>query len=572
MDRRKNKSSLKLDIIKAFGADFDQEIRDCIFFVSEHMRAIAYPVGHHIAIRDLYTRDDLRKNDIMFIYNDPEVKKMTSMNVSKDSNLLLVAEKREKTACLSVYNLSKLNFHSLSIFKPKRKIVSTIYSEFIYASFSADANYIASIAIIRSDNDIAAIQGVIWDIQIFQPFKDDNYKPRCIFDLKPGITKITMENKILCTSGSEHLSFWYIYENSVKEFKNGVKNLNVINNNFLDHDWIPGKMPTLATVTDKNDVYILEAFYDKKDPKTKKKDEEEDSNFRIEKFVIKKHIPNCLSNVYLNACMIKSFSKGLVVGSKEGHLLFIEKLNSGDGSYRPLRYSSKDKAAKVVGVSFNNNEDYMVVAFSSNEIATINSSNLIENLNNESFDLKFDVVCDGFHQGPIHCMDVALQRPIIVTTSRTDKTIRVWNYLTGHCEYCKIILTEKENEDHEMDILSVAIHPNGYYLAVSDKEMIRFFHLCYKELRFYNNDILYNDNPKSNCHLLKFSYGGHLLAAVSNRTLYIIRSYTRETLKVIETPHSGLINTLFFHEQDNFVYTVGVDGLLVSYNLFDFKT
>jgi WD40 repeat protein len=574
IEKRRNKSSLKIDIIKAFGADFDLDTRDPIFFVSDNMRAIAYPVGQHIAIKDLYVRDDMRKNDIMFIYHDNDVKKITSMCVSKDNNLLLVSEKKEKSSCLAIYNLSKLNFNSLTIFKPKRKIVSTIYSEFLYASFSLDGNYIASIGVINHHDNTASsiLQGIIWDVQIFQPFKDDNYKPRCIFDLNPGVTKISMENKILCTSGASHLSFWYIYENSVKEFKGGVKNLNIANNNFLDHDWVTGKIPTVVTITDKNDIYVLEGFLDKKDSKGKKKEnDDEDTSMRVEKFIIRQHIVNCYNNFYINACLVRSFSKGIVVGSQQGNLLFLEKLSQGEQSYRPIRYTSRDKPAKVVGLSFNNGEEFMVAGFSSNEICTINANNIMENLSNENFELKFDLVCDGFHQGPIACMDLALQRPIIVTCSQVDKTIRVWNYLTGHCEYCKIILTEKDNEEREIDFLSVAIHPNGYYLAVSDTEMIRFFHLCYKELRFYNNDIINNDNPKSNCYLLKFSFGGHILAAVSHKALYIIRSYTRETIKAFDIPHSGQVKSIFFHEQDYYLYTVGTDGVIVEYNLFDFK-
>ena len=167
-------------------------------------------------------------------------------------------------------------------------------------------------------------------------------------------------------------------------------------------------------------------------------------------------------------------------------------------------------------------------------------------------------------------MDVALQRPIIVTCSQFDKTIRVWNYLTGHCEYCKIILTQKEENEKELDILSISIHPNGYYLAVSDKEMIRFFHLCYKELRFYNNDIVSNEPSKINCHLLKFSNGGHLLAAVSGKTLYIIRSYSRETVKEFKTSHTGTIKQVVFHDLDHYVYTIGNEGMIVEYNLFSF--
>ncbi len=85
-----------------------------------------------------------------------------------------------------------------------------------------------------------------------------------------------------------------------------------------------------------------------------------------------------------------------------------------------------------------------------------------------------------------------------------------------------------------MDILAVAIHPNGYYVAASDKEMIRFFHLCYKELRYYNYELSQNEITHSDYHLLKFSFDRHILAAVSRRQLYIIKSYTRETLSILQ--------------------------------------
>jgi len=213
----------------------------------------------------------------------------------------------------------------------------------------------------------------------------------------------------------------------------------------------------------------------------------------------------------------------------------------------------------------------MVIGYNTNEICYMNIDQINVNLKNRLFEIRFELVCDGFHQGPITSMDVALQRPIIITSSQTDKTIRVWNYLTGHCEYCKIILTEKDDIEKEMDILAVAIHPNGYYIAVSDREMIRFFHLCYKELRFYNNDVVNNENPKANCHLLRFSHGGNLLAAVSGKTLFVIRAYTRETLRVFRSNHTGQIKNIVFHETDYFVYTIGNDGMIIEYNLFDFK-
>lgn len=132
-------------------------------------------MGHHLAIRDLFVREDLRKNDIMFIHNDNDVKKITAMNCSRDHNLLLVCEKKEKISCISIYNLVKLNFNTISLFKPKRKIISTIYKDYTYASFSLDGNFIASLAYQNKDG-ASTLVGVLWDIQIFQPFRDDNYK------------------------------------------------------------------------------------------------------------------------------------------------------------------------------------------------------------------------------------------------------------------------------------------------------------------------------------------------------------------------------------------------------------
>ena len=120
-------------------------------------------------------RHDIRKNDIMFIHNDNDVEKVTATNSTKDRNLFLVCEKKEKFSCISIYNLTKLSFNTISLFKPKRKVISTIYKDYIYADFSLDGNNIVAIGY-SYKNSIRFLVGVIWDIQIFQPFKEDNYK------------------------------------------------------------------------------------------------------------------------------------------------------------------------------------------------------------------------------------------------------------------------------------------------------------------------------------------------------------------------------------------------------------
>ena len=572
---RRSKSKLKMDLLKSFGADFQLGIKNPLNFVGESGNALIYPVGHHIAIRDIFGKEDLRKNDVMFIYNDEDVQKLNSMNTTRDYNLFLTCETKAHSAIISIYNLSKLNFRSIMIFKAMRRIESTIYKQFIFASCTKDGNCIASIGKL-SEND--ELQGVIWDVQLYQTLKPENYKPKCVFPLPKGANKITIYGKLICTSGEQHLGFWYLHEDNVKEFKDEVKNLNISVCNFVDHEWLNLSIPTLAIITEQKELYILEGFSENKNLYSKNlagdSNEEENSSrsLLVESFIIKQHITNIFNDNDIIPNIIKCFNKGIIIGSNKGQLLFVEKNISNDAtSFNPIRITKREKNYPVTGLTISKDQEYFVVSYESNEIASVNIKNIFDSLKSSNFELRMNLVCDGFHQGPITTMDVALQRPVIVTASSFDKTIRVWNFLTGHCEYCKIILSEKErNHEKEMDILSVAIHPNGYYVALSDKEMIRFFHLCYKELRIYNNELSGNEIVHSDCHLLKFSFGGHILAAVSGRQLFLIRSYTRETLKIFDTPHTSKIESIFFHDQDHFVYTVGSDGMIIEYNLFSF--
>ena len=568
---------LRLDILKGFGADLDLSTRENLLFIN---RALVYPIGKHLLLRDILTSEGNSKNDVMFIYLDDDIENITCLNTSRDNYLLLTANEYKNKCGIDIYNLAKINFASYTIYKPRRRVLSTEFKRFIYSSFSQDGNLIAAIG--ESQNNI--LKGLIYDVQSYKKFKDDNYPPKASFDLPSEVTKISFYNsKVLCTSGKNHLSFWFIFENTCKEYKATVN----LSKNYIDHIWVfDTKSPTLVSVTEDNDIFVFHAIYEK--AKMNIKGEEE--NQVINRFTVKQTLTNIFQLeentpkvkkifkggfVYneepLKATRLQKFNLGLVVGSNKGNILFIEKNQNND--YVPVRYTMREKEGCVTGLTFSSfNEDTLAISFDTNEIAYMSMNNIFQNLRNEQFEIQFNIICDGFHSGPITTMDVALQRPIIITTSKYDKTVRVWNYLTGHCEYCKIILEEKDNnEEKELNILSVAIHPNGYYIAISDLEMIRFFHLCYKELRFYNNDQIASEPNKANCTMLKFSNGGHLLAALCDKKIYIIRSFSRETVKIINTPHSGNIVSIFFHPSDNFIYSCGTDGFIVQYNLFDFN-
>lgn len=81
----------------------------------------------------------------------------------------------------------------------------------------------------------------------------------------------------------------------------------------------------------------------------------------------------------------------------------------------------------------NSSEEYIAASCWNNNvyIVHVKSVGLNESMDKE---VKVDQLAKGFHSGPITAMDVAVQRPLIVTCSREDSTIRIWNYYKNTCE------------------------------------------------------------------------------------------------------------------------------------------
>ena len=124
-------------------------------------------------------------------------------------------------------------------------------------------------------------------------------------------------------------------------------------------------------------------------------------------------------------------------------------------------------------------------------------------------EIKFETVGKGFHSGAITAMDISLQRPILVTASREDSTIRFWNYYTGQCELSRrYFVLEKEKDasdklrEQAKPLLSLALHPSGYYLAAGFMDKVRIMHVLHDELREFRTLEIKNVNK------VKFSNGG----------------------------------------------------------------
>ena len=51
--------------------------------------------------------------------------------------------------------------------------------------------------------------------------------------------------------------------------------------------------------------------------------------------------------------------------------------------------------------------------------------------------VTLNYVYDGFHNEAINSMDICKHRPFIVTCSKLDSTIRIWNYMNYKCELAR---------------------------------------------------------------------------------------------------------------------------------------
>mmetsp|Transcript_17647 Transcript_17647/g.61722 ORF Transcript_17647/g.61722 Transcript_17647/m.61722 type:complete len:1397 (+) Transcript_17647:90-4280(+) len=161
-----------------------------------------------------------------------------------------------------------------------------------------------------------------------------------------------------------------------------------------------------------------------------------------------------------------------------------------------------------------------------------------------------NLLCGGFHSGPISCIDVAVQRPIVASACRKDSSVRIWNYTTKRCELKWTFQGEEPT--------CVGIHPIGYLVAVGFSDKMRVMQILVDELKPYREVHL------RSVRTLRFSNGGHLLAVAHSKSVTVFG--IRTMAKVAKLQHSQQVVSLCFHSEDKTLTTCSEDGSLVEWN------
>lgn len=531
---------VKLNFLHAFGSAAGFDIRDSVAFGEDESNSIIYPVGRHIAVRSLDS------SEISFIKVEEKVTAITAITITKEKTrrFLAVAEQisSESTALIAIFDMRKASY-----FKQMKKLAVPDMESQVFRSiaFSHDSKFVAAVG------GAPDFIGVVWDW-----FKDSvlgSYK------LSTEVTRITISPRDrlnICTSGPNHWKIWQVEEKTFK-LQPLIAGL-AQNQNFTDHDWLDED--TICSVTDMGEAYI----------------QRNGEVIQYIQFLFGKTTDNIMSGGTAVATCISAYSRGFLVGSDEGTIVLWEKAELNEmhqGSLDPfdfIRTWSTGKKHPVASLAISNNEETVGIALKNNDIGYCSLSQVYLQSTPLGGEITVTMFCYGFHYGPITGLDVAVQRPLIATCSQADASVRIWNYVTQKCELAKkLYVVDKGAGDLGSDsssrpLLSVAFHPSGYYLAVGFIDKIRIFHVLYDELRFFREI-----NAK-NVTCMKFSNGGHLLAAASQKTVYIYSSYTLELVETLKS-HSSLVQDLMWNHRDLRLVSVGSDGNIFEYDTQEFN-
>jgi WD40 repeat protein len=227
--------------------------------------------------------------------------------------------------------------------------------------------------------------------------------------------------------------------------------------------------------------------------------------------------------------------KGIVCGCQNGELIFFV-FNDQMRLFQMARvWNCKElMGTKILSLAIfdkieKDKEDEIYLCISSNHKSIV-YLDIVKSFFSEEAQLadsdefiSYKTVANGFHQDQISKLSCSLHRPLVISCSKDDCQVRIYNYATGLCELAKVYFYKDGDRDKKA-LKSVAIHPSGYYLAICTERSIMMTFILHNDLFRYKTWEI------KNCSEVTFSNGGHLLAACDLKNLYILNALTMELI------------------------------------------
>ena len=162
----------------------------------------------------------------------------------------------------------------------------------------------------------------------------------------------------------------------------------------------------------------------------------------------------------------------------------------------------------------------------------------------------FSTLLYPFHSAGVRGLDICIRKPLIVTGS-DDHTIRVWNYRSFGMELAKMFQEE---------IHSVAIHPDGLYIAVGFMDKIRLLNLLIDDMR------LFQEFPVRESKVCLFSHGGHFLVAAVSDLIHVYNTISFKLIHLLKG-HQGEVTSLCWSLDDLKLVSCADNGSVYEWNI-----
>ncbi|TPX41520.1 hypothetical protein SeMB42_g05538 [Synchytrium endobioticum] len=173
---------------------------------------------------------------------------------------------------------------------------------------------------------------------------------------------------------------------------------------------------------------------------------------------------------------------------------------------------------------------------------------------NNTVSAAFRALSQPFHHGAITGLDLCCRKPLVATCS-SDKSIRLWNYLSGQVDLVRYFPDEP---------FSVSLHPSGLYVLAGFSDKLRLMNVLMDDLR------LYKEFAVRACREVRFSNGGHLFAAAHGNAIQVFNTWTFDIVAVLKG-HNGKVRSLHWTPDDQFLVSAGSDGAVYTWSVLDSK-
>lgn len=164
---------------------------------------------------------------------------------------------------------------------------------------------------------------------------------------------------------------------------------------------------------------------------------------------------------------------------------------------------------------------------------------------------KLNIMGQPLHHGSISGLATCAWKPVFMTCGEFDRSVRLWDFETEN-----LIMLKQYDEA----IFSVTLHPMGLFCLIGFTDKLRFMSILIDDL------LSMHEIAIRNCKTVRFSYNGHLFAAVNGNVVQVyttIGFYNPFILK----GHTGKVKALLWSQTDLKILSMGAEGAIYEWDM-----